>query len=140
MNKPIQIKALTEHEAAELTQTAQFNALRPVRCKSCDHTGNFDRRMFWIGGVPKAERNSDRIQALIATHLRESKGMGSVFFKSHRKAFYVDSAICKGCGSTDVEFDIELSDGMLAEVARLVGKPVAEVKNEIAALAGKIAD
>jgi predicted Zn-ribbon and HTH transcriptional regulator len=139
VNNPIQIKALTEHEAAGLTETAQFNALRPVRCKRCGHTGNFERRVFWIGGVPKAEQNSERRQALIAAHLKESKGVGSVFFKRHRKAFYVDSAVCKGCGSTDIEFDIELSEEMLAEVARRVGKPIAEVRNEIAALAGRIA-
>lgn len=139
MNSPIQIKALNEHEAARLTATAQFNALRPVRCKSCGHTCNFERRVFWIGGVPKAEQTSERTQALIAAHLKERTGVGSIFFKSYRQAFYVDCALCKHCSSTDIEFDIELSDEVLAEVARRVGKPIAEVRNEIAALAGKIA-
>ena len=114
MNRPIQIRALTEHEAAELTDTAKFNALRPVRCKSCGNTRDFGRRVFWIGGVPKAEQNSDSTQALIAYHLKERHGVGSVFFKTHRNEFYVDSAVCKRCGSTVTEFDIELSDEVLA--------------------------
>ncbi|MGH8473581.1 MAG: hypothetical protein ACREVJ_14235, partial [Gammaproteobacteria bacterium] len=64
MNRPIQIRALTEHEAAELTDAAKFNALRPVRCKSCGNACDFGRRVFWIGGVPKVEQNSDSTQAL----------------------------------------------------------------------------
>lgn len=139
MNRPIQIRALMEHEAIELTDSAKFNALRPVRCKSCGNKCNFGRRVFWIGGVPKAEQNSDSTQALIAYHLKERHGVGSVFFKTHRKAFYVDSAVCKRCGSPVIEFDIELSDEVLAEVSRLAGRPIEELRNEIEALAERIA-
>ena len=139
MNRPIQIRALMEHEATELTDSAKFNALRPVRCKSCGNTCNFGRRVFWIGGVPKAEQNSDSTQALIAYHLKERHGVGSVFFKTHRKAFYVDSAVCKRCGSPVIEFDIELSDEVLAKMSRLAGRPIEELRNEIEALAERIA-
>jgi hypothetical protein len=48
VSRPIQIRVLTEHEAAELTDTAKFNALRPVRCKSCGNICDFGRRVFWI--------------------------------------------------------------------------------------------
>src|SRR5919197_4995513 len=50
VSKPIQIRVLTEHEAAELTDTAKFNALRPIRCKSWGNTCDFGRRVFWIPG------------------------------------------------------------------------------------------
>ena len=139
MNRPIQIRALTEHEAAELTGAAKFNALRPVRCKSCGNTCDFGRRVFWIGGVPKAEQNSDSTQALIAYYLKERRGVGGVFFKIHQNKFYVDSAVCKRCGSTVIEFDIELSDEVLAEVSRLTGRPIEELRSEIEALAERIA-
>jgi hypothetical protein len=139
VNRPIKTRALTEHEVAELTNTAKFNALRPVRCKSCGNTSNFGRRVFWIGGVRKAEQNSDSTQALIAYHLKERYGVSSVFFKTHRNKFYVDSAVCEQCGATAIEFDIELSNEMLAEVSRLTGKPIEELRSEIEALADRIA-
>ena len=139
MNRPIQIRVLTEYEAAELTDTAQFNALRPVRCKNCGNTCEFGRRVFWIGGVPKAEQNSNSTQSLIAYHLKERHGVGSVFFKTHRNELYVDSAVCKWCGSTVIEFDVELSDEVLAEVSRLTGRPIEELRSEIEALAERIA-
>ena len=139
MNRPLQIRPLWEHEAAELTATAKFNTLRPVCCKSCGNTCDFGRRVFWIGGVPKAEQNSESTQALIAYHLKERHGVGSVFFKTHRNELYVDSAICKRCASTVIEFDIELSDEVLAGVSRLTGRPIEELRSEMEALAERIA-
>src|SRR5262245_33402845 len=99
MNRPIKIRELTEHETAELIHSAKFNALRPTCCKRCGNTRNFRRKLFWIGGVPKAEQNSDSTQGLIAYHLKERHGVGSVFFKTYRNKFYADSAECKRCGS-----------------------------------------
>ena len=139
MKRPIQIRALTEHEATELTEDAKFNALKPVRCPSCGNTYDFGRRVFWIGGIPKSEQNSDSNQALIAYHLKKRHGVGSVFFKTHRNKFYADSAVCKRCGSIIVEFDIVLSDELLAEVSRLTGKPIEDVRSEIEALSERIA-
>jgi hypothetical protein len=95
MNRPIQIRALTEQEIAELTHSATFNALHPVRCMQCGNTHAFGRKMFWIGGVPKAEQHSDSTQGVIAHHLKERYNIASVFFKTDRNRFYVDSAICK---------------------------------------------
>jgi len=137
VNTPIQTRALTEQQAGELTDTAKFKALRPVRCKSCGNTYDFGRRVFWIGGVPKAEQRSESTQALIAYHLKERNGVSSVFFKTHRNEFYVDSAVCGRYGATAIEFDIELSNEMLAEVSRLIGKPIEEMRSEIDALADR---
>jgi hypothetical protein len=94
--------------------------------------------VFWIGGVPKVEQNSDSTQALIAYHLKEKHDVGSVFFKTHRNEFYVDSAVCKRCDSTVIEFDIELSDEVLVEVSRLTGRPIEELRSEIETLAERI--
>ena len=139
MSSPIQIRPILENEAAELTDTAKFNALRPTLCKNCGNTDDFGRRIFWIGGVSKAERNSDSTQGLIVYHLKQKHGVDSVFFKTHRNEFYVDSAVCKRCASTFIEFDIELSDEVLAEMSRLTGRPIEQVRSEVEALAEKIA-
>jgi hypothetical protein len=139
MNRPIQIRALTEQETAELTRSATFNALHPVRCMQCGNTHTFGRKMFWIGGVPKAEQHSDSTQGLIAHHLKQRYDVASVFFKTYRNRFYVDSALCKHCGSTGIEFDIELSDDVLAAVAKLSGRPLAEVRSAIQERAESIA-
>jgi len=83
---------------------------------------------------------SDNTQALIAYHLKKRHGVGSVFFKTYRNEFYVDSAICKRCASTVIEFDIELSDEVLAEVSRLTARPTEKVRSEIEALAERLAE
>ena len=79
-------------------------------------------------------------QGLIAYHLKERYGVGSVFFKTYRNKFYVDSAECKRCGSTVIEFDIELSDEVLAQVSKLAGKPIEKLRSEIQGLAERIAE
>jgi predicted Zn-ribbon and HTH transcriptional regulator len=138
MSRPIQIRVLTENETVKLANTAKFNALRPTRCKRCGNTRDFGRRVFWIGGVPKAEQDSDNTQGLIAYHLKERHGVESVFFKTYRNKLYVDSAECKRCGSTVIEFDIELSDEVLAEMSKLTGKPIEKLRREIQGLAERI--
>lgn len=139
MNRPIQIRALTEPETVALTQNARFNTLHPSRCLQCGNTQAFTRKVFWIGGVPKAEQASDDTQGLLAYHLKQQHNVMSVFFKTHQNRFYVDSARCERCGSTHIEFDIELSDDLLAAVAKLVGSPPAEVQSEVEARAKSIA-
>ncbi|MCJ7432259.1 MAG: hypothetical protein MUO77_02090 [Anaerolineales bacterium] len=140
MNKPIQIRPLSEHETAELMNTAKFNALSPTRCMSCGNTSDFARRVFWIGGVPKAEQNLDNTQALIAYQLKQRHGVDSVFFKTHRNKFFVDSAVCKQCASTIIEFDIEFTDEALAEISRLTAVPIEQLRREMEALAERITE
>jgi predicted nucleic-acid-binding Zn-ribbon protein len=138
VSKPIQIRPLSEQETAKLMNTARFNVLSPTRCMSCGNTSDFERQVFWIEGVPKAEQNSDNTQALIAYHLKERHGVGSVFFKAHQNKFYVDSAKCKRCASTIIEFDIEFSDQVLAKISQLTATPIEKLKGEMEALAGRI--
>ncbi|NTU79104.1 MAG: hypothetical protein HGA45_06835 [Chloroflexales bacterium] len=138
MTRPIQIRALTEPETVALTQNAKFNTLHPARCLQCGNTQAFTRKVFWIGGVPKAEQASDDTQGLLAYHLRQRHEVMSVFFKTHQDQFYVDSARCERCGSTNIEFDLELSDDLLAAVAKLAGSPPAEVRSAIEAGAKSI--
>jgi hypothetical protein len=138
MNKPIQIRPLSEQEITKLMNTARFNALGPTRCMSCGNTSDFERRVFWIGGVPKAEQNSDNTQALIAYHLKERHGVESVFFKSVQNKFYVDSAVCKRCASTMIKFDIEFSDEVLAKISKLTATPVEELRSKLEAYTERI--
>jgi hypothetical protein len=88
--------------------------------------------------VPKAEQNSDSIHELIAYHLKKSHGVESVFFKDQHNKFYVDSAKCKRCASTMIEFDIEFSDEVLAEISQLTGRPIEKLKGEMEALVEKV--
>lgn len=140
MTRPIQIRALTESETVALTQSAKFNTLYPSRCLECGNTQAFTRKMFWVGGVPKADQDSDDTQGLIAYHLRQRHNIASVFFKTYRNGFYVDSARCERCGSTNIEFDLELSDNLLAVAAQLSGKSVEELRSAIEAHAASIAE
>jgi len=140
VNRPIQIRLLSEHDTASLTATSNFNVLRPVRCKDCGNTDDFERRVFRVGGVPKPDRNSDETQALIAYHLKEKHAVRYVFFKTYRDKFFVDSAVCRKCGSTLVTFDIELTDEVLARASKIAGKPLEEVRADIEALADIIAE
>lgn len=139
MPPSIQIRMLTEQETAELTRSEKFNTLHPVRCTQCGNTQPFERTMFWIGGVPKAEQHDDSTQGRIAHHLKQRYNIVHVFFKTHRNRFYVDSARCTHCGSTAIEFDIALSDDVLAAVAKASGMPLAEVRRAIEAQAEHIA-
>ena len=138
VSKPIQIRLLSEQETAKLMNTVRFNFLSPTRCISCGNTSGFGRQVFWIGGVPKAEQNSDSIHELIAYHLKKSHGVESVFFKAQHNKFYVDSAKCKRCASTMIEFDIEFSDEVLAEISQLTGRPIEKLKGEMEALVEKV--
>jgi ribosomal protein S27E len=139
MTKPIQIRALTEQEAVALTHSTTFNALHPVRCTQCGNTQTFGRTIFWVGGVPRAEQHSTSTPGVIAHHLKERYDITSVFFKTYRNRFYADSARCKQCGSTTIEFDSELSDDLLAAVSKLVGRPLTEVRGAIEERAKNIA-
>lgn len=139
MTRPIQIRELTEPETVALTQSAKFNTLYPSRCLQCGNTQAFTRKVFLVGGVPKAEQDSDDTHSLLAYHLRQRHNIANVFFKTYRNRFYVDSARCEHCGSTNIEFDIELTDNLLALAAKLSGKPVDELRREIEAGAARIA-
>jgi hypothetical protein len=139
MPPPIQIRALTHQETAELTRSEKFNTLHPVRCTQCGNTQTFERTMFWIGGVPKAEQHDDRTQGLIAHHLQQRYQIAHVFFKTYRNRFYVDSARCTHCDSTAIEFDIALTDDIIAAAAKLAGQSVADVRRAIEAQAERIA-
>jgi hypothetical protein len=139
MNKPIQIRPLSEQETTKLMNTAKFNALHPSCCKSCSNTSDFGRQVFWIGGVRKAEHNSDEIQGLLSYHLKQRYGVESVFFKSVQNKFYVDSAVCKRCASTMIEFDVEFTDDVLAKISQLTATPVEELRSRLEALVEQIA-
>lgn len=134
LTKPIGIKPLTQPEVTKLIGKSTFNTLHPLRCGCCSNATDFARRVFKVQGVPKAEQNSESTQGLIAHHLKERHHIESAFFKTFAGGFYVDSAVCGKCGSTLVIFDIDLSDDMLAQLAKLMAKPIEQVRIEMDAL------
>ncbi len=131
MPQAIQLRLLTNQETAALTRRAKFNTLRPTTCQQCGHIGGFARQIFWIGSVSRTERSSEETQGLLRYHLRHRYGVDYVFFKSHGTAFYADSACCPQCGSTRIEFDLEFTDALLAEVTKVTGLPLDAVRRKL---------
>ncbi|RRR70939.1 MAG: hypothetical protein EI684_12335 [Candidatus Viridilinea halotolerans] len=139
MQQTIKIRQLSEQETATLIRSDEFNNLQPSLCRKCGNRESFSRMVFWIGGVPKAKQKDNDTRSLIAYHLKQREGIEHVFFKNHSKRFYADSARCTSCGSTTIEFDIELTDEMIAVAAKLVGRSFEEVKREMAIIAERLA-
>jgi hypothetical protein len=139
LDKPIQIRQLLEKEIAKLIASSKFNKLYPFECGKCGSKDNFARQVFLIGGLPKSEYTSDNTQSLIAYHLKEKYAIENVFFKTHLRKFYVDSAKCNYCQSTRIKFDLIISDDLLAEVSRLTGKSIEQIRNEMKVIADKMA-
>jgi len=112
--------------------------LQPATCTKCGKEAGFTRRLFEIKGVPKRKQNDDTIQGLIRNSFIRQYSIEFVFLKTHGASLFVDSAICPGCGSTAVNYDIELSDDFLASAAKLAGQDPAEFKRGFEAFCEKL--
>ncbi|MBU1904123.1 MAG: hypothetical protein KJ573_11090 [Proteobacteria bacterium] len=131
MAKPISIREFDAHEAGPLLADKRFGRLKPVSCTRCGKETGFTRRLFEITGVPKSKQRDDETQNLIRFHFNQQYSIEFVFFKGHGRKFFVDSALCSGCGSTAVAYDIEFDDDLFAAAAKLTGKSQAETKKGV---------
>ena len=126
-----QIQALTKSEMCRLIASNKFDTLKPIECDNCRNKRNFSRQIFLICGVPSSKRNDDLIQNIIGNTIRKNHGIEYLFFKTYKRKFYVDSAICSECSSTKVIYDIELTDDKLLKISRMLGRPVEEIRKGI---------
>ena len=127
----ITITKLGDAEALRLTGSSRFNRLHPIRCQACGSTGPFLRHLFRIVGVRKSQQADDDVQGLLRLHLSQRHGAERAFLKSHGAGFYADSARCSQCGSSEIVFDIELTDELLSTIAEMTGRSPPEIKKGI---------
>ena len=135
----MKVSPLSDAEIMAVLKLPKFNFLKPVRCEDCGCSADFIRRVFTISGVQKNEFSKDKIQGVIVSHIRKTYGIAYIFFKSHENEFFADSAICPNCKSTSVVYDIELTDDLIQQTAKLTGKSIEEVRRGIAATADRLA-
>lgn len=131
MRTTLAVVELTAREVGQLLAEERFDSLKPFQCKQCGNDAVFARRIFRIIGVPRSEQSRDGTQGLLSLHFKQSHSIDFVFFKSHRRKFFVDSAVCGNCKSTAVIYDITFDDESISLLAKLVGTSEAELKDEL---------
>jgi hypothetical protein len=80
--------------------------------------------------VVKRKQADNETQQLIQFHFKQRYAIDFIFFKTHEQRFFVDSAVCDGCGSTRVVYDIEFDQDLISEVAKLTGRSETQVKGD----------
>jgi hypothetical protein len=125
------IMELAAHEVDHVLEDKRFASLKPARCSRCGSDTGFVRRIFQIIGVEQHKQNSDETQQVLSLHFKRHHSIDFVFFKSHHGRFFVDSAVCEICKSTAIVYDVTLDGEFLSEIARVVGKSEAEVKEDL---------
>ena len=130
MTKPITIRELAAHEVNQLLADRRFAKLKPETCSRCGGKTGFTRRIFEITGVAKRKQADGETQQLIQFHFKQRYAIDFVFFKTHGQRFFVDSAVCDGCGSTAVVYDIEFDQDLISGVAKLTGRSETQVKSD----------
>lgn len=110
--------------------------MKPVTCSRCGEKTCFVRRIFEITGVAKNKQADEQTQQLIRFHFKQRYSIDFIFFKTHEGRFFVDSAVCGGCKSTAITYDIELFDqDLISEVSKLTGRSEVQVKKDLTKLA-----
>jgi len=128
MSKPIKIKELTSHEVSQLLTDKKFSKLKPSNCSLCGEEKRFLRRIFEVNGVAKSKHSDDKTQDYIRLQFKQQYSIDFIFFKIHEDRFFVDSAVCDGCKSTAIVYDIDLFDqDMISELSKLTGKSKDEI-------------
>jgi hypothetical protein len=125
----ITIRELDPVETIKLIEDDTYNCLFPVRCSSCRITNGFNRRIFHITGVLKRKQSDETTQNMLQYHFLNFHKIKWVFFRTHSKKFYADSANCLSCKSTAVTFDISYEYAM-SEYAKAAGKNIIPFKIE----------
>lgn len=100
------IRELESIEVNKLLADDIYKNLSPVRCSDCGTKSGFNRRIFHITGVPKKKQADDATQNMLQYHFLHYHKIKYVFFRTHSKKFYVDSANCSSCKSTAIVYDL----------------------------------
>ncbi len=132
MREAITIRELSTHEVNQLLAEKRFAKLKPLTCSRCGEKTCFARRIFEITGVAKNKQADDQTQQLIRFHFKQRYSIDFIFFKTHEERFFVDSAVCGECKSTEIVYDIELFDqDLISEVSKLTGRSEAQVRKDL---------
>lgn len=108
MSKKITLRELSSQERDIILSEQRFNQLRPVSCSECGNRTNFSRRIFEVKGKKLA--TDENARNLASYHVKTTYHCDWVFWKTRRKKYYIDSAICQNCNSTKIVYDLELND------------------------------
>lgn len=132
MTETITVRELATNEVNQLLAEKKFGKLKPVTCNRCEEKTCFTRRIFEITGVVKNKQADEQTQQFIQFHFKQRYSIDFIFFKTHEGRFFVDSAVCGGCKSTAIAYDIELFDqDLISEASKLTGKSEAQVKKDL---------
>ena len=136
--KNITIIEFDEIENKAILKDRKFSRLKPVACTKCGNKIDFERRLFQIKGVPKNKRSDDEIQYVIRYHFERTYSIDYIFFKSHGRKFFADSAICSNCQSTAITYDIDIDSDLISMIAKTTGKPKSQIKKDLNAISNKL--
>ena len=109
-----------------------FKRFFPVRCSSCGIKDGFSRRIFHITGVRKNKQADEATQNMLQFHFSFYHKIKHVFFRTHSKKFYVDSASCLSCKSTAIVFDIspDYIDYITPKYMKAIGENIIQFKGK----------
>lgn len=140
MTSKISIEEIPDLEVRRLLKDTRFSRLKPVACTRCGEKAGFERRLFQIKGVPKSKHADDEIQGIIRYHLKQKYSIEHIFFKAVGRRFIVDTAICGGCQSTAITYDIELTSDLISEISKFTGKSESQLVKDLNVLTDKLTE
>ena len=138
MKRTISIKELNDLESKKILKGEKFSKLKPVSCTQCGKEKGFRRKLFQIKGVPKSKQSDDDMQNIIRYHLKRDYSIDFAFFKSYRNKYIVDTALCSGCESTAITYDIDLDFDILSELSKFTGKSESLLLKDLNRISKKI--
>lgn len=132
MNKQMIIRELSKQQLEPLLKDNKFNQLAPVSCSECGNKINFFRKLFEVKA--KDLDTDEDIRNLACYHVKTKYGIDYVFFKTLRKKYYIDSAICSKCNSTKIIYDININDELLDKISKRINVPSSSIKKNLDSL------
>ena len=123
------IRELEPVEMHKLLADNIYKRFFPVRCSSCGIKNGFNRRVFHIIGVHKNKQADEKTQNMLQYHFLYYHKIRHVFFRTHARKFYADSANCLSCKSTAIVFGISL-EYALSEYDKMAGKNIIQFKEK----------
>lgn len=113
------ITELNEQHIGALLADWTYASVFPVKCEACGGKSGFSRRIFRITGIEKPQYSDEAIQGVLRRHLAQKHEIESIVFRTLSDILYVDSAICSGCKSTRVVYDISVRSTLMALAGRI---------------------
>jgi len=128
----VTIRELGPVEMNKLLADDIFKCFFPVRCNGCGIKKGFSRCIFHITGVRKNKQADEDTQNMLQYHFLHYHKIKYVFFRTHSKKFYADSASCLSCKSTAIVFDLspDYIDYIMPEYTKAIGENIIQFKSK----------